>query len=503
MHALLVFPLLIPFVTAVACLLAWRYPLVQRSLSLVGNVLALCAAIALLAAIDRYGIQATPIGSWPAPVGITLVADLFSAIMVTVGAAMGLSAVVYSLASIDEARQAYGFYPVLNVLLMGVSGAFLTGDLFNLFVWFEVMLIASFVLIALGGERGQLEGATKYVTLNLLSSTLFLSAAGILYGIAGTLNMADLSGRLLEVAPSGIVVTVAMMFLVAFGIKSAMFPLFFWLPASYHTPPVVVSAIFAGMLTKVGVYALIRTFTLMFRQDTGFTHDLILVLSGLTMISGVLGAVAQSEFRRILSFHIVSQIGYMTMGLGLFSRLALAGSIFYIVHHIVVKTNLFFVSGVVERLRGTYELKTLGGLYVTNPALAALFSISALSLAGMPPLSGFWAKLFLVQAGIERGQYAIVGVALVVGLLTLFSMSKIWQEAFWKPLPVGARRSPVASEPERGAGIAVMLAPVTVLACTTVIFGCFAAPLFDMALRTADQLLDPSAYVTAVMEAGR
>jgi multicomponent Na+:H+ antiporter subunit D len=385
-----------------------------------------------------------------APFGITLVADLLSAIMVVLAGLMGLAVAVYSLASIDQQREAFGYYPLLHILLMGVCGAFLTGDIFNLYVWFEVMLIASFVLLALGSERPQIEGAIKYVTLNLMSSAIFLAAVGILYGVVGTLNMADLAVKLPTVTPPGLVTTLAMLFLVAFGVKAAVFPLFFWLPASYHTPPVAVSAIFAGLLTKVGVYAMIRVFTLLFVQNVGYTHTLILVMAGLTMLTGVLGAVAQNEFRRILSFHIVSQIGYMIMGLGLCTRLALAGSVFYIVHHIIMKTNLFLVSGVAYRLRGTFELKDLGGLYQAHPLLALLFLIPALSLAGMPPLSGFFAKLVLLQAGLEMGQYVIVAVALAVGLLTLVSMTKIWAEAFWKPaqtrLPLSSdRRVPCCS----------------------------------------------------------
>jgi multicomponent Na+:H+ antiporter subunit D len=498
MNAMIVFPILIPLTTAVACLLFWRRHSVQRILTVAGMGLLLAASIGLLSSVSREGIQATQMGSWPAPFGITLVADLLSAVMVLLGALMGFAVAVYSLASMDRPRESHGYYPLLNLLLAGVGGAFLTGDMFNLFVWFEVMLIASFVLIALGGERAQLEGATKYVTLNLVSSSLFLAAVGILYGLAGTLNMADLAGRLDEVARPGMVVTLAMMFLVTFGIKAAVFPLFFWLPASYHTPPVAVSAIFAGLLTKVGVYALIRVFTLLFTQDASFTHTLILVISGLTMITGVLGAAAQGEFRRILSFHIISQIGYMTMGLGLFSPLGLAGSVFYIVHHIVVKTNLFLVSGVAHRLKGTYELKSLGGLYRERPGLALLFMVPALSLAGLPPLSGFWAKFFLIKAGLELHQHVIVAVALLVGLLTLFSMMKIWNEAFWKDAPDDA---PAAEQGTRR--IAAMLGPIAVLAVITLVIGLFTAPFLDLAVRAAEQLLDPSAYVNAVMGAGR
>src|SRR5262245_27330061 len=403
MKALLVLPIVLPLLTAATSLLAWRWRTVQRVLGVIGTACVLAVGLLLLQSVWHHGIQSAQMGSWPAPFGITLVADLLSAIMVVLAGLMGLAVAIYSLASIDRQREAFGYYPLLHILLMGVCGAFLTGDIFNLYVWFEVMLIASFVLLALGSERPQLEGAIKYVTLNLMSSAIFLAAVGILYGVVGTLNMADLALKLPEVTPPGLVTTLAMLFLVAFGVKAAIFPLFFWLPASYHTPPVAVSAIFAGLLTKVGVYALVRVFTLHFVQNVGYTDTLILVIAGLTMLTGVLGAMAQNEFRRILSFHIVSQIGYMIMGLGLFTRLALAGSVFYIVHHIIVKTNLFLVSGVTYRLRGTFELKDLGGLYHAHPLLALLFLIPALLLAGMPALSGFLAMYERLMVSIALG----------------------------------------------------------------------------------------------------
>lgn len=496
MNILLVLPLLIPLATAVACLLCRKSLRAQRALAVVGAGALLAAGLGLLAAVWRGGIAAVQVGGWPAPFGITLVADVFSAIMVVLAGLMGFSVAVFSLGTMDHARERFGYYPLFNILLMGVCGAFLTGDLFNLYVWFEVMLIASFVLLVLGGEREQIEGAIKYVTLNLLSSALFLAAVGLLYGTTGTLNMADLSLRLNQEQPPGVVPALAILFLLAFGIKAATFPLFFWLPASYHTPPVAVSAIFAGLLTKVGVYSLIRVFTLLFVQDPGFTHKLILVLSGLTMLTGVLGAVAQSEFRRILSFHIVSQIGYMILGLGLFTPLALAGSIFYITHHIIVKTNLFLVSGAVHRLQGSYELKKLGGVYRTSPLLASLFLVPAMSLAGLPPLSGFFAKLSLVIAALHAAEYLIVAVALAVGMLTLFSMTKIWAEVFWKPAPE------LPAEPRPAPGRAQwlsMVAPIVMLAAITVSMGLLAEPVFLLAARAAEQLLDPAEYIQAVL----
>lgn len=498
MKLLLILPIGIPLLTAALSFLAWRRVRLQRTLGVLGAGALALATLTLLIRVQREGIQAVQIGNWPAPFGITLAADLFSAVMVAMAGIMGLAVAVYSLASIDGRRTAFGYYPLLHILLMGVCGAFLTGDLFNLYVWFEVMLIASFVLLALGGERPQIEGALKYVTLNLMASALFLAAVGLLYGIMGTLNMADLAQKLANGPEPGLITAVSLLFLVAFGIKAAMFPLFFWLPASYHTPPAAVSTIFAGLLTKVGVYALIRVFTLLFVQEVRFTHSLILVLAGLTMVTGVLGAVAQFDFRRLLSFHIISQIGYLLMGLGLFTAPALAAAIFFMVHVILAKSALFLVSGIVDRLEGSYDLKRLGGLYRSRPGLALLFLFPAFSLAGVPPFSGFFAKLALVQAGLGVGQYGIVAVGLAVSILTLLSMMKIWAEVFWKPQPEISRvaaQSLTATEWP-------LLAPLIVLSSLALVIGLAAEPLFGVAAQAADQLLDPAAYIRAVMAPG-
>lgn len=496
MNVLLVLPILIPLATALLSLALWTRPQMQRVISLIGAAALLGAGIVLFDGVWRTGISATQLGNWPAPFGITLVADVTSAVMIVINGVLALTIAIYGLAGIDAQRERYGYHALVHFLLMGVSGSFLTGDLFNLYVWFEVMLISSFVLISLGGTPKQLEGGLKYVTLNLLASMLFLSATGIVYGVAGSLNMADLAIHFdVTSLPVGLTLALAMLFLVAFGIKSAIFPLFFWLPASYHTGPVVISALFAGLLTKVGVYALLRIFTLLFAGTMETMSTVLLVLAALTMVIGVLGAVAQGELRRLLSFHIISQIGYMIMGLALLTPLALAGLLFFLVHNILAKTNLFLISGVIEKLRGTENLSKLGGFYRSRPALAVLFLIAALSLAGLPPFSGFWAKLMLVRAGIEVEQYTVVAVALGVSLLTLFSMTKIWAEAFWKEAPAAN----VVDAPLSGRARLALLAPVVFLAVLSMGMGLVVEPLVQVSNVAAEQLLDASGYVEAVL----
>jgi multicomponent Na+:H+ antiporter subunit D len=326
----------------------------------------------------------------------------------------------------------------------------------------------------------------------------------LLYGMTGTLNMADL-GRIFSEADSerfaGFNTLLALLFMVSFGIKAAIFPLFFWLPDSYHTPPVTVSAVFSGLLTKVGVYALVRVFTLIFIQETHLTHTVILFIAGLTMITGVLGAVAQYDIRRLLSFHIISQIGYLMMGLGLFTAYGLAATVYFTFHVSVAKTALFFVSGALQSRHGTFDLKKLGNGYRELPVLSLLFLVSALGLAGLPPLSGFFAKLGLVQAGLADGHYVIVGVALGVSILTLFSMIKIWNEAFWKPRKAKDSDTDKHHSPD-GRAWNTMLASIAMLGALTLILGLGASPAFDLALRAGEQLMNPSMYIQAVLEAG-
>ncbi|MCB1214043.1 MAG: Na+/H+ antiporter subunit D, partial [Deltaproteobacteria bacterium] len=354
------------------------------------------------------------------------------------------------------------------------------------------------VLLALGGERSQIEGSIKYVTLNLISSAIFLSAIGFTYAMTGALNLA----RLAELIPHLSLEQkslLAVLYLTAFGIKAGLFPLFFWLPASYHTPPASVSAIFAGLLTKVGVYTLIRFFTLLFNDLVFFDH-VLLILACLTMLTGVLGAASQMEFRRILSFHIISQIGYMVLGLSLKTPLALLSSVFYITHHILVKTNLFLVSGLSHRLTGHYDLRRLGGLYRRYPILSLCFAISAFSLGGLPPLSGFFAKVLVIQAALETHHYWAAGLALFVGFLTLYSMTKIWSKGFWEKgqdfqeETLSTQLTPPTPGERRW-----MLLPMITLSLLTLSLGLGASKLYDYSQKVAEDLKNPQSYIQLVL----
>ena len=495
MSWLLSLPILIPFIAGVAAFLLKDGP-GGRWASVLGSFAMLVASAALMTTVLAEGVVAGQMGGWPAPFGITLVADYLSAVMVVITAITAVAVSIYAMADVEARIARLGYHALFQVLIAGVAGAFLTGDLFNLYVWFEVMLIASFGLLVMGGSKEQIDGGVKYVALNLVSTILFLTGIGLLYGMTGTLNMADLAVTVPTLKNQGLVTVVAMMFMVAFGVKAAVFPLFFWLPAAYHTPAFSTSAVFAGLLTKVGVYALMRMFTLVFVGDISFTHEILLWVACFTMVTGVLGAAAQNDFRKILSFHIVSQIGYMILGLALMTPLAIVGAVFYLVHHIIVKANLFLVAGVAQKIAGSTELKKIGGLYAFAPLLALLFLVPAFSLAGFPPLSGFWAKFILVRAALEDGHGFVAFVALAVGALTIFSMTKIWAEAFWSPHP--ENQEPKLSQLEPRPRRALLL-PIAGLAVLTCIIGLFPEPFVQFAEGSAAQLLDSSAYVEAVL----
>jgi multicomponent Na+:H+ antiporter subunit D len=486
----LALPILVPLGTAAVLMLAPKRPVLQRSLSLIGSVLLLASAVFVFLRVDASGIQVLQISAWPAPFGITLVGDLLAVILVVAVGVVGTAISVVAFSGVDPRREAFGYHPLLHILLMGVAGAFLTGDVFNLYVWFEVMLVASFVLMALNRTRAQMEAAFKYVAMNLIASSMFLTALGLLYGATGTLNMAELARVWPTTSTPGADTVLAVLFLIAFSMKAGLFPLFFWLPASYHTPPAPIGAAFAGLLTKVGVYALIRLFTLLFPSAPPALFTLLIAMSAATMLIGLVAALNERDFRRVLSFNLVGHIGYTTASLGLLTPAALAGAIFYVLHHIVVITNLYLVSGVMLRLRRTTDMAGLGGLYRRQPVFSAFAMVPIFSLAGVPPLSGFLGKLAIVDGAFAAGAYWVGAIVLVVGLLTLLSMSRAWADSFWRP---------AADAQDLAAPGTPYLLAIAALSLVTVGMTIGAEPLFELASRGAQQVLHRDEYVRAVL----
>ncbi|GAB2692852.1 Na+/H+ antiporter subunit D [Thalassiella azotivora] len=499
-------PVVAPMLAAAVAILV-RHPVAQRTVAFATLTLLGLNGVLVLLRADADGPIAVQAGAWAAPYGITLVADRLAALLVLVSVVVLLVVLAYSIGQgvaegrqADRARVRFVFYPAYLVLASGVCFAFLTGDLFNLFVAFEVMLTASYVLITLQAGPKGVRSAMTYIVVSLLASALFVVTVGLVYAATGTVNMADLSGALAEL-PDGLRLALALLMLVVFGVKAALFPLYFWLPDSYPVAPAPVTAVFAGLLTKVGVYAIIRTQTLLFPDDHDVVGPVLLALAGATLLFGILGAIAQNEIKRVLSFTIVSHIGFMVMGLGFFTVAGVAGAVFYVVHHIVIQTTLFCVEGLVERRTGTGELNRISGLARSSPMIAALFALPALSLAGFPPFSGFLGKVALVEAGTAVGSWAIVAVAIGVSLLTVYAMAVVWGSAFWgtpsravpdedvtDDLRVGVRTVPPLMTGATAAVVGVGLA-IPVLG----------GPLYALCARAATDLVAVQPYVTAVL----
>jgi multicomponent Na+:H+ antiporter subunit D len=494
MNAVLPLPVVLPLLGAALSIMAFKSRRTQRLISLAVLSATTVISVVLLIQADRFGPVVAQMGGWPAPFGITLIADRLAGIMLAVASVMLVSVLVYAIGQPGAERNHGAFHPVYLVLSAGVMAAFLTGDLFNLFVAFEMMLTASYVLLTLGGGREQIRSGMTYVVISLVASALFLTSLALIYAATGTVNMAQLAVRMAEL-PDGVRLAFGLLLLVVFGIKAALFPLFSWLPDSYPTAPSPITAVFAGLLTKVGVYAIIRTQTL-FLDSSSRPGTLILVVASITMVVGVLGAIAQDDIPRILSFHIVSQIGYMIMGLGLFTVAGLAGAILYIIHHIIVKTTLFLVAGLAEVRAGSGRLAAIGGVARVYPVLGVLFLLPALSLAGLPPFSGFVAKFALVEAGLSAGQYVVVAISILVSLLTLFSMTKIWGGAFWGE----PQFTEDAADPEAPPkGLRVMYLSVGFLVAMSLAVALAAGPLYNLSHRTANELLHPDRYVVEVL----
>ncbi len=486
-------PTVIPLVAAALAMLVRRHPAVQRAITLAALVGSLGLSLALLVHADREGPAVARIGGWSASVGISYVVDRFAGMMLVIAMLTLLAVIVFAFGEGSRSSESEIFDPAYLVLAAGIGAAFSTGDLFHLFVAFEILLMASYVLLTLDGSETQIRSGTTYVVVNTVESIVLVVAVGLVYAATGTLSMAELPARLAEL-DDGLRSGLQLLLLIAFGLKAAVFPLYFWLPDSYPTARSPITAVFAGLLTKVGVYSIIRTQTLLF---DGTNRTLLLWIAALTMIVGVLGAIAQNDVKRILSFHIVSQIGYMVLGIAIGGPAALAATIFFLVHQIPVKSSLFLVEGMIEHLTGTGRLDRLGGLAHRSGLLAALFLLPALSLSGIPPFSGFIAKLGLVSASLDAGGGLVVAVAIFCSLLTLVSMTKIWLGAFWgsvsaRPAAVGAApatpRWPIGMTAATGGMVVVGLA-----------LAAGAGPLYRLCQRSAGELVDTAGYVRVVL----
>ncbi|MFD1715712.1 Na+/H+ antiporter subunit D [Amnibacterium flavum] len=509
-------PVLLPLLGAATALLFYRRPRLQRLITLTVLSAVLVIGVVLLIEVDTNGTLVMAVGGWPAPFGITLVVDRLPALMVSVSAAVLLAVLVFAVGqgladeSEGDSTPVSIYYPAYLVLGAGVFNAFIAGDLFNLYVGFEILLVASYVLITLGGTEPRIRAGTTYIVVSLLSSLLFLAAISMIYAATGTLNMAQLSERISGLPPE-LQTLLHVMLLIAFGIKAAVFPLSFWLPDSYPTAPAPVTAVFAGLLTKVGVYAIIRTETILFPSPE--LNNALLIVAFLTMVVGILGAIAQADIKRMLSFTLVSHIGYMVLGVGLGTAAGVAAAIFYTVHHIIVQTTLFLGAGLIERKGGSTSLSQLGGLMKASPVIAILFFIPALNLGGIPPFSGFLGKLGLLEASAEVATplaYLLIGAAVVVSLLTLYPLARTWNLAFWRPRDEVENYESFLTEslrddPWGGRIVQSRTVPPLMIGATAAMVGLgllltfFGGPIYEVATRAGADLQGTTAYITSVL----
>ncbi|MTH55521.1 Na+/H+ antiporter subunit D [Bacillus mangrovi] len=487
---LVMMPLLIPLFAGILLIFFNRKPVVQRIISVLSSVAALLVSIFLTGTVFQNGIQIVEIGGWAPPYGIVFVADMYASLLVLSTAVIGLTGILYSFRSIGREREYFFYYPAVQFLLAGVTGAFLTGDLFNLFVFFEVLLMASYVLMVLGGTKRQLRESIKYISVNVFSSALFVIAVAFLYAVTGTLNMADLSVKISENGQTGLITVIAVLFLVVFGMKGAIFPLYVWLPGSYNAPPAAVTALFGALLTKVGVYAITRVYTLIFIHDKAFTHEILTWLAALTILFGVIGSIAYWDVKKIVIYNIITAIGVILFGVAVSTPAGIEGSIYYLLHDMIIKGALFFLAGIMIRITGTADLRKMGGLISRYPLPGWMLFIAGVALAGIPPLSGFIGKLKVIQGGMEAGEYAIAFLVLFSSLLVLYSAMKIFINGFW------GEEKPIAGNPD----VKGMVYPAVILVALSAAFGLgteFVAPFVTQA---AETLLDPSIYIDAVLK---
>lgn len=475
----LIFPILIQLITAIILMFLWQKVTLHRIISTVGNCLTVFTSLILFVNVWDFGFHTLHSGNWRPPFGISFIADTLSVTLVLLTAIVGLSVGLFSTVGISTNRIKYGFFPIFHFLLMGLMGAFLTGDIFNLYVWFEIVIISSFVLLTLGGKKMQMESAIKYVALNMLASTIFLTAIGLLYGLTGSLNMADLSQKVPLIANKGIVNVTALLFFIGFGIKAAVFPLYFWLPSSYHTPPSAIAAIFGGLLTKLGIYAIIRFFTLIFTPDI-FINNLFIIVTIMTMLTGALGMLNKNSIRKVFSYMIICHIGYLMAGIGLASEKALSGTLLYLIHDIIAKSNLFLICGLIYKIRSSTDMRRLGGLYKEYPKLSLIMLFVLLSISGVPPLSGFWPKLNIITESLRTENYMLVFAIIISSFVTLAMIAKIWTEVFLKPTP--------KDNPEQDNTFAIL----TTFKKTTIVL-----PILTLAFVSACMAFKPSAFVRA------
>ncbi|HLS60295.1 MAG TPA: Na+/H+ antiporter subunit D [Virgibacillus sp.] len=490
MNNILVLPMIIPLLTGILLVFLRRFIHVQRWLSVSAMIANAIISIVILNRIQAEGVLRLDFGDWLPPYGILFVADSFATLLVLTTSIVAAVCIIYAMYSIGAEREKTFFYPFINFLVAGVIGSFFTGDLFNLFVNFEVMLVASYVLISLGGTKRQLKASLKYITINIISSWIFLVAIAYLYGTLGTLNLAHLSELVAESGQTPLLTVISILFLIVFSLKAGLL-LFQWLPGSYSAPPTAIAALFGALLTKVGIYALFRMFTLIFYHEPSITHTFIGVMAAITLIGGSLGAIAYNDIRQIVSYNVVIAVGFILVGLALATPIAFEGAIYYLIHDMIVKALLFLIAGTMIYLTGTARLEKMSGLIRNYPVLGWLFFITMLSLAGIPPFSGFIGKVLMGQAAIESGAYILLAISFISSLFVLYSLLRVFMSTFWGET--------IISEEDQKPLKKGIIIPSILFAIATIGLGLGAEGLSAYVMDAANTLANPDLYIDAVL----
>ncbi|MCR8645403.1 Na+/H+ antiporter subunit D [Paenibacillus sp. N1-5-1-14] len=491
MNNLLIAPVIIPLLTGMVLIVFQKNISLQRILSLAALLVTGVISVLLMNQIKDSGILTIQLGGWEAPFGISFVGDMFSALLLMATSIVSVCCVIYAFSSIGRKQEKLYFYPLFLFLITGVNGSFLTGDLFNLYVFFELFLVSSYVLISMGGAQRQLRESLKYIFMNIIASAFFLIGIAYLYSMTGTLNLAHLSLRIAEIGQDGLITTVALLFLIVFAMKAGLL-LYFWLPGSYSVPPTAIAAIFAALLTKVGIYAIFRMFTLIFYHEPQITHLVIGILAAFSMIFGGLGAIGFWDLRKILTYNVVISVGFIMAGLVSLTTTGIAGSIYYLIHDILIKGLVFLIGGTIVHLTGTSDLKKISGLIRHHPQLGWMFFIAALSMVGIPPLSGFLGKVFTTKGVFEAGHYWLGGIGLLTSLFILYSMIKLFMNAFWG-------ETILSVEEEKGTTKGLLF-PIALLTVASIAMGIGAEAITGYVTQAAEELLNPSLYIQAVFE---
>lgn len=491
MSNILIYPIILPLLTGMALVFFRENIRFQQWVSALSMIVLIGISAYTIHHVSQEGILVLELGGWSAPYGIVLVGDMLAVILVCIASFVTLMCLIYGFSELEAGHKKHFVYPLILIMLTGVNGSFLTGDIFNLFVFFEVMLIASYVLIVIGGQKRQLREAIKYVLINVVASTLFVVATAYLYSVTGTLNMAHLSERVALAGQDGLLTAISFLYLTVFGLKSGLL-LFFWLPGSYSAPPAPIAALFAALLTKVGVYTVIRTFTLIFYNEPGITNTVLMWMAAITMILGALGAVSYWEIRKILAYNVIISIGFIIFGLSLATEQSMAGAVFYLVHDMLAKALIFITAGTIISIFGTDKLRNFSGLLLFRPLLGWLFFIAVLALAGVPPLSGFVGKVMILQGAIEKGELMFSIIGILSSLLVLYSVMKIFIHSFWGETLMSAGE-------EHSTGKSALL-PGTILVICIAALGLGAEWVNTYIYQAVDVMMNPTLYIEAVFQ---